>query len=125
MKNKRHLIVLTIVFTISTLLFGQQQSRNPLLNGDEIVLQGELETGIGPDDIGASVDDYNVQVCFSRSFGNVTLSLYNSNGILIYNGVINTDIQQLAVIPISGYASGTYTLVLSNGNGVAEGEFDR
>ncbi len=124
MKNKHHLI-LSILCFFSAFLFGQQESAFPLLDGDEIVLQGELETGIGPDDIGASVDEYNVQVFFNRSFGNVTLSLYNENGVLIYSGVVNTAIQQLAVIPFNGYPTGTYLLVLSNGNGVAEGEFDR
>lgn len=39
--------------------------------------------------------------------------------------IVNTNVQTMVQIPINSSYSGTYTLVLSNGNGVAEGEFDR
>jgi hypothetical protein len=126
MKNKVAILCSILVIAFCTLVMGQQHNSNtPFLDGDEIVLQGVLETGANPDDIGASVNEDVVQVYFSRSFGNVSLSLYNGNNMLIYSGVVNTGVQQLVVIPINGMASGTYTLVLSNNNGVAEGEFER
>lgn len=70
------------------------------------------------------VGDY-VQIIFYRNFGNVNIDLYNDLGVLIYNDVINTSVQTLVQIPINSSSSGTYTLVLSNGTGIAEGEFDR
>lgn len=125
MKTKRPLIIIAIVFSISAFLFGQQNTVVPLLNGEEIVLQGELETGTGPNNIVAFVDEDIVQVYFSRNFGNVTLSIFNENSVQIYGGVVNTANQHLAIIPISGYSGGTYSLVLSNDNGIAEGLFER
>ena len=90
-----------------------------------IELQGMLDYGAGPNDVIATVVGDYVQIYFYRSFGNVNIDLYNGSGVLVYHDIVNTNVQTMVQIPINSSYSGTYTLVLSNGNGVAEGEFDR
>ena len=91
---------------------------------DEIYLHGELMYNIGPNAIVAGANDDAVYIGFNQSFGNVNISIYNGMGGLAYSTVVNTDVQQVFIIPFSGVASGSYIVELSNANGYAEGEFD-
>lgn len=98
---------------------------NNLPNGyDEIILQGELLLSIGPNAIEAGASDDAVYIGFNQSFGNVNISIYNSIGNLVYSTVVNTDVQQVFIIPFSGIASGTYTVELNNADGYADGDFE-
>ena len=45
--------------------------------------------------------------------------------VSIYTDVVNTSVQQTVIIPITGAPNGTYTLVLENTTGYAEGEFNK
>lgn len=93
--------------------------------GDEkIEMMGSLMLSVGPNDIVAGASDDAVQIHFNQSFGNVNVSLYNSNGYLVYNNMVDTSIQHTVVISIANAASGTYTLVLNNATDYAEGDFD-
>ena len=73
----------------------------------------------------AGQDDIAVYVYFHQNFGNVSVSLYNETGCLVYNTVVDTSVQQTLVIPISWAPSGIYYLELDNAFGNAEGEFIR
>ena len=92
---------------------------------EEIILQGDLMWGIGPNAIVAGANRNSVYLHFNQSFGNVDIKIYNDTGNLVYNSVVDTSVQQTMIIPISGTTSGTYTVVLSNANGYAEGDFER
>ena len=81
--------------------------------------------GINPNAIVAGASDDAVYIGFNQSFGNVNISIYNGMGGLVYSTVVNTDVQQVFIIPFSGVASGSYTVELSSANGYAEGEFDK
>ena len=91
---------------------------------EQIKLQGKLDVNVGPDDIEAGATEQAVYLYFNQNFGNVSISLYNPTGILVYNCVVDTSMQQLVVIPIASSVSGTYTVVLDNANGYAEGDFE-
>lgn len=91
---------------------------------EKIVLRGRLDYNAGSDDIEAGATDQAVYLYFNRNFCNVSISLYNATGNLIYSSVVDTSMQQLVVIPINSTASGTYTVVLDNANGYAEGYFE-
>ncbi len=93
--------------------------------GEKIILLGNLLFGINPNAIEASVTDDAVYVQFNQSFGSVSISLYNGMGTLVYGNVVNTDVQQVVVIPIANMAIGSYTLKLDNATGDAEGDFER
>ena len=94
--------------------------------GYEIIdLRGSLMMGVNPNSINAGANDDAVYIGFNQSFGNVNISIYNGMGGLVYNTVVNTDVQQVFIIPFSGVASGSYTVELSSANGYAEGEFDK
>ena len=91
---------------------------------DEIVLHGDLLMSVGPDAINAGVGEDAVYIQFNQNLGNVSVSLYNESGALIYNNVVNTDVQQSVIIPINNANSGSYSLELNNPNGSAEGFFE-
>ena len=92
---------------------------------ERIELHGTLMFGIGPNAINAGVGEDAVYIQFNQSFGYVAISLYNESGVLIYNDVVDTGVQQSVVIPINNVSSGSYLLELNNAAGYAEGFFDR
>ena len=94
--------------------------------GFEIIeLRGDLIFGTGPNAIIAGANENSVYLHFNQSFGNVNICIYNASGNLIYNNVVDTSMRQTFIIPITSAASGTYSVVLNNANGYAEGEFDK
>lgn len=120
------------------LCIGDAQASNPQqvhINMDKadnipstaeiIKLQGRLDFNTNPDDIEAGATDNAVYLYFNQNFGNVSISLYSPMGLLVYNCVVDTSMQQLVVIPIASSVSGTYTVVLDNANGLVEGDFER
>lgn len=94
-------------------------------DADKIELKGKLDYNSGLDDIEAGATQNNVYLYFNRIFGNVSITIYNESGFLVYTGVVDTSMQQYVVIPILSTAPGTYTVVLDNANGYAEGDFER
>lgn len=78
-----------------------------------------------PNAISAGVNDNSLYLRFNRSFGNVDIKIYNATGSLVYNSVVNSSVQQTVVVPILGTTSGNHTVVLTNANGYAEGDFER
>ena len=92
---------------------------------DKIELHGDLATSVGPNAIVAGASDDAVYIGFNQSFGNVNISIYNGMGGLVYNTVVNTDVQQVIIIPFTSAASGSYIVELSNANGYADGDFDK
>ncbi len=92
---------------------------------EEINLQGTLMLGVGPNAIVAGASDDAVYIGFNQSFGYVNVSIYNSLGGLVYNTVVNTDVQTVVIIPFSSAASGTYTVELNSANGYVDGDFER
>ena len=93
---------------------------------EKIELRGDLDVSIGPNSISAGVNDNSVYLHFNRNLGNVSVSLYNPAGVLLYNNVVNTAVQQTIIIPIANNSgNGDYYITLDNANGFAEGEFER
>lgn len=91
---------------------------------EEIELHGDLATSIGPNAIEAGASDDAVYIGFNQSFGNVCISIYNTMGIVVYRTIVNTDVQQVVIIPFANVASGNYTVELSNADGYADGDFE-
>lgn len=92
---------------------------------EQVALHGDLLTGIGPNAIEAGISDDDIYIGFNQSFGNVSISIYNSLGGLVYSTVVNTDVQPIVIIPFSSAASGSYYVELNNANGEADGEFEK
>lgn len=92
---------------------------------EKIELQGKLDCNAGSNDIIAGANENSVYIHFNRSFGNVSISIYNAAGNVVYNSVVDTSVQQTVIIPIFGTTSGTYTVVLNNAEGYTEGDFDK
>ena len=79
----------------------------------------------GPNSIEAYVYQNSVYVYFHQNFGNVQITLYDPNAVIIYNDVVNTAVQQIVIIPITSQAEGIYTIVLENPSGYADGDFEK
>ena len=92
---------------------------------EKIELLGTLMLNINPNAIVAGASEDAVYIGFNQSFGNVNISIYNGMGGLVYNTVVNTDVQQVVIIPFTSAANGSYTVELNNANGYADGEFDK
>lgn len=112
----------TNLVTIPSFIFNKEH--NVPEGYEVIVLHGDLATNVGPNAIVAGASDDAVYIGFNQDFGNVSISIYNSIGGLIYNTVVNTAVQSVVIIPITTVVSGTYTVELNNATGYAEGDFD-
>lgn len=133
--NTKTLII--VGFCLLSLWTGEFQANNPEMtkifqqakdvpNGfEEIVLQGSLVFSPGSNPIEAGFNDNSIYIQFNQNFGNVTVTVYNPNDLIIYIGVVNTAVQQLLVIPVTFSSEGTYTIVLENATGYADGDFDK
>ena len=81
--------------------------------------------GINPNAVVAGASDNAVYIGFNQDFGNVSITIYNGAGLVVYSTVVDTSVQQVVIIPITTAASGSFTVVLDNANGYAEGDFER
>lgn len=88
-------------------------------------LKGKLSYSAGPNDIVAGANKNSVYLHFNQSFGTVSISIYNADGNLVYNSVVDTSMQRTFIIPITGSSNGIFSVVLDNSAGFAEGDFDR
>lgn len=101
------------------------ESADPPAAAEEIHLHGILHLNAGPNDVMAYVDSNTVYIYFNQNFGIVNVTLYNPLGATIYNGVVNTAVQQQVTIPITFTLEGTYTVVLENTFGYVDGDFNK
>lgn len=92
---------------------------------EAIYLQGKLSYGTGPNDVVAGANKNSVYLHFNQNCGNVSVSIYNADGNLVYNSVVDTSLQRTFIIPITGSSNGIFSVVLDNSAGFAEGDFDR
>lgn len=114
--------IMFLFIAIASCAYGVGINSTSIPHGaEEIKLQGLLDVNAGPTDVEAYYIGNNIYVDFHQDFGNVTVSLYNATGLLIYNDVVNTAVQSLLVIPIDNYAEFHFTLVLESANGYIEG----
>lgn len=92
---------------------------------DVIELQGSLVLSPGANPIEAGVNDNSIYIQFNQNFGTVIVTVYNPNGLTVYNGVVNTAMQQQLFIPVTLFVEGTYTVVIENAFGYANGDFEK
>lgn len=92
---------------------------------EAIFLEGKLSYSAGPNDIVAGASKNSVYLHFNQSFGNVSISIFNAEGNLVYNSVVDTSMQRTIIIPIMGNSDGTFSVVLDNAFGDVEGDFRR
>lgn len=92
---------------------------------EKIDLLGDLMLNHGPNAVVAGANENSVYIGFNQDFGNVSITIYNGAGLVAYSTVVDTSVQQVVIIPITTAASGSFTVVLDNANGYAEGDFER
>ncbi len=133
--NKKALIIIALcalglcigethaINTTSLAPINTWEIADPPQGYEEINLQGTLMYGISPNAVVAGASDNAVYIGFNQDFGNVSITIYNGAGLVVYSTVVDTSVQQVVIIPITTAASGTYTVELSNAFGYAEGDF--
>ena len=119
---KVKLLFFALLFAVS--MSGWSKVTDPPTIADLIELMGCLDASTGPNAVDAYVDQSNVYLYFHHSVGMVGISIENATGSRVYSNEVNTNWEQLLIIPITGFSSGTYTLELSNAFGSAWGEFE-
>lgn len=92
---------------------------------DEIVLRGQLMLGVGPNAIEAGASDDEIYIQFNQSFGSVSITIYNSSNLVVYSTVVDTSVQQVAIIPFANASADAYTMVLNHADDYAEGDFEK
>lgn len=92
---------------------------------EKIELQGELMYSVGPNAIEAGASKEAIYIEFKQSCGNVDIFIYNENGLQIYGTTVNTSVQQMLIIPIVNITYNSFTVMLSNASGCADGEFNK
>ena len=90
----------------------------------KIDLRGKLDFNVSPNAVVAGANESSIYIGFNQDFGNVSISIYNGAGLVVYSTVVNTSVQTVVIIPFTSAANGTYTVELSSANGYAEGSFD-
>ena len=71
----------------------------------------------------ATEDNSELAVYFEEAVGDATITVYDANNQVVYQDVIDTDSQSAAIIDISAWSSGDYTLTISYGTTNLIGEF--
>ena len=135
--NKKALIIIALcaiglcigethaINTTSLAPINKWEIADPPQGYEKINLQGTLMYGINPNAVVAGASDNAVYIGFNQDFGNVSITIYNGAGLVVYSTVVDTSVQQVVIIPITTAASGSFTVVLDNANGYAEGDFER
>lgn len=108
-----------------TTFYSNQTLDDPPSGLALIELKGTLSYGAGPNAIEVGVSDNAIYIYFHQNFGNVSITLFNPNGVNLYSDVINTAIQQQLIIPVTFSTEGTYTIFMENTFGNIEGEFEK
>ena len=92
---------------------------------EKIDLQGDLMYSVGPNAINAGASKDAIYIEFKQSCGNVDIFVYNENGQQIYGTTVNTSVQQMLIIPIVNITNNSFTVMLSNASGCADGAFNK
>ena len=71
----------------------------------------------------ATEDNSELAVYFEEAVGDATITVYDASSQVVYQEVIDTDSQSAAIIDISAWSSGVYTLTISYGTTNLIGEF--
>jgi hypothetical protein len=71
----------------------------------------------------ATEDNSELAVYFEEAVGDATITVYDASNQVVYQDVIDTDSQSAAIIDISTWSSGDYTLTISYGTTNLIGEF--
>jgi hypothetical protein len=134
MKNKALIFAGLCTFTLCALqVQAINHETNPIYYNEvdnlpagysKIDLRGKLDRNAGPNAVVAGASENSVYIAFNQDFGNVSISIYNEAGLVVYSTVVNTSVQQVVIIPFSSAASGTYTVELNSANGYVDGDFE-
>lgn len=118
---KRSLFIVFPVLSMANLYAGDITIRRddepttpptPPVNRVEIVIP-----------VTATEDNEELAVYFEEAVGDATITVYNASNQVVYQDVIDTDSQSAAIIDISTWSSGDYTLTINYGTTNLIGEF--
>jgi Flp pilus assembly secretin CpaC len=117
---KRSLFIFFSVLSVTN-LFAEDITIRKTDPKDPIPPQPESFSQLIP--VTATEDNSELAVYFEEAVGDATLTVYDASSQVVYQEVIDTDSQSAAIIDISTWSSGDYTLTISYGTTNLVGEF--
>ncbi|MCE5179360.1 MAG: DUF3244 domain-containing protein [Porphyromonadaceae bacterium] len=97
------------------------------INDSGIALEGEFRTGgfrSGGDAVTAEVQGSTIIATFHKNLGNVSITITNGSGGIVYEAMVDTSIQPQVFISLTGLPQGIYIINFSNGLGSMYGDFE-
>jgi len=97
------------------------------INDSGIALEGEFRTGgfrSGGDAVTAEVQGSTIIATFHKNLGNVSITITNGSGDIVYEAMVDTSIQPQVFISLTGLPQGIYIINFSNGLGSMYGDFE-
>lgn len=127
MKRQTFSFLLIVAIVMSFAISGYA-AINSGKSESPIALQGDHPQPVGVrsggDVITATFNDNNIEVWFSKPFGNVQITVTDSDGDIVYELPVDSNTHSSLLIPLSGLPGGIYTLTFSHGWGMMWGEFE-
>jgi hypothetical protein len=117
---KRSLFIFFSVLSVTN-LFAEDITIRKTDPKDPIPPQPESFSQLIP--VTATEDNSELAVYFEEAVGDATITVYDASSQVVYQEVIDTDSQSAAIIDISTWSSGDYTLTISYGTTNLVGEF--
>jgi Flp pilus assembly secretin CpaC len=117
---KRSLFIFFSVLSVTN-LFAEDITIRKTDPKDPIPPQPESFSQLIP--VTATEDNSELAVYFEEAVGDATITVYDASSQVVYQEVIDTDSQSAAIIDISTWSSGDYTLTISYGTTNLIGEF--
>jgi len=92
------------------------QSPPPQLMPNRIITETDIP-------VTATVDNSNLAVYFEWAVGEATITVYDENRNVVYQGVANTDCDPDAFIPSDYWSAGNYAITIQYGITNLKGDF--
>jgi len=126
MKKKLSFSIICVLFV--GVIFARQTNLPLTINGPtSLFLKGQLkgpEKGAPSQPIEAFQSEYDLELYFLSSLNSLTIKVVNEQDQTVYQKTVNAVAGSSLIIDLQGWASGAYTLAITDGlGGYLEGIF--
>ena len=122
---KKYIFISIVCFLLVSLIFAHQE----VLQGPytQLLLKGQLkgsEKGAPSQPIESFQNEDDLELYFLSSLNSLTIKVVNEQDQVVYQKTVNAVAGSSLIIELQGWASGAYTLVITDGlGGYLEGIF--
>ena len=117
MKRSRVIFLLVLFFPLMNILGENEQ-----------IAKGRVEGEVYPKGNGDTVfvyqNDSSIEVEFLTALSNITITIEDANGVVVFSTVINTTAGMVYIIDVSNFETGWYNIrIESKSGGTVKGSF--